>query len=444
MSYQEIAQKKLEEILLHFEKPSKFYKILFVFFSLVVLIGFYALYVQIDQGHAVTGMRDNVVWGIYIVNFIFFIGISYAGAMISGILHLLDVEWRKPIIRIAEMITLISVIIGPIYILFCIGRLDRLPNILFFGRIQSPIVWDVMAITTYLTGSILFLYLALIRDFALLRENNNLGIPKWRKFLYKKLAATYMEDPRQRALLERSLSIMSAIIIPLAVIVHSVLAWIFGMTIRPGWHSTIFAPYFVIAAVYSGTAVLIIAMWVFRKFYHLEEYITEKHFKYVGIILLVLAAIYGYFTFSEYLTVWYGSETWELEVIYKLFDIKDFGLWFYFAAIGGVVIPMIFAGIPFFRSINSITFGSVIAVIGMWIKRYLIIIPTLETPLLPLQDTRPEYVHYHSTWVEWALTFGGIAAFCLFFMIFIQFLPILPAADLAEVTEKKELISEKL
>jgi molybdopterin-containing oxidoreductase family membrane subunit len=237
---------------------------------------------------------------------------------------------------------------------------------------------------------------------------------------------------------------MSALIIPLAILVHSVLAWIFGMTIRPGWHSTIFAPYFVVAAVFSGTAVLIIAMWIFRKFYHLEEYITEKHFKYIGTILLVLAALYGYFTFSEYLTVWYGSETWELEVVYKLFDFSAYGAWFYLAAFVGVLVPMIFTGLPFLRNINTITIGSVVAVICMWIKRYLIIVPTLETPLLPLQDIRPEYAHYHASWVEWSLTAGGMATFCLFFMIFIKFMPIIPVADIAEVSEKKDFISEKL
>ena len=444
MIYEETAQQKLEEISAHFGKPSKFSKGLFVFLILIVLFALYAFVLQIMKGQIVTGMRDYVIWGIYEVNFIFFIGISYAGAMISGILHLLHVEWRKPIIRIAEMITVISVLIGPMYVLLSMGRMDRFMHIFEYGRIQSPIVWDAIAIITYLACSVLFLYLALIRDYALIRDNKVLKIPSFRKKMYTKLAVTYQGIPLQKKLLNRGLTVMSAIIIPLAVIVHSVLAWIFGMTIRPGWHSTIFAPYFVIAAVYSGTAVLIIAMWVFRKYYHLEEYITEKHFKYIGLIMLVLAGLYGYFTFSEYLTVWYGSETWELEVIYKLFDFSDYGSWFYLAAFIGVLVPMLFSGIPFFRTINTITIGAVIAVVCMWIKRYLIIVPTLETPLLPLQDPRPEYVHYHATWVEWSLTAGGVAMFILFFMLFIRFMPIIPVADVSEVPEHKEAITEKL
>ena len=152
-------------------------------FILLMLGGLYGLYVQIVEGHIVTGMRDNVVWGLFIVNFIFFIGISYAGALISGILHLLRVEWRFPIIRIAELITVISTIIGPTYILLCMGRLDRLHHLFLYGRIQSPIIWDVLAISTYLIGSIIFLYLASIRDFAALRDYPFES--KWRYKFYR-------------------------------------------------------------------------------------------------------------------------------------------------------------------------------------------------------------------------------------------------------------------
>jgi molybdopterin-containing oxidoreductase family membrane subunit len=399
---------------------------------LFIFAGIYALAVQVIDGHIVTGMRDNVVWGIYIANFIFFIGISYAGALISGILHLLRIPWRAPIIRIAEMITVISTMIGPSYILLCMGRLDRLHHLALYGRIQSPILWDVLAISTYLTGSIIFLYLASIRDLAALRTYPFKS--KWRHKLYSFLSVDFNGNTLQNQYLDRALNIMSAIIIPLAILVHSVLAWIFGMTLRPGWHSTIFAPYFVVAAVFSGTGVLIIAMWVFRKVYHLESYITKIHFNYLGIILMILGALYAYFTFSEYLTSWYGSETWEMEVLYKLFDYNEYWWWFFFAAILGVLLPIIVILFPKFRTINSITAVSVIAVLALWVKRYLIIIPTLETPLLPLQDMRPEYIHYKVTPIEWMLTFAGVAMFCLLFFLFSKFLPIV---NVVKVTEDK-------
>ncbi len=417
--------------------------------TVFIIGGFYALIVQIVEGHIVTGMRDNVVWGIFIANFIFFIGISYAGALISGILHLLRVEWRTPIIRIAEIITVISTLIGPAYILLCMGRLDRLHHLALFGRIQSPIIWDVMAITTYLIGSIIFLYLASIRDLAALRDYPFKS--KWRNKVYKFLAVNFNGTPKQNRYLDRSLDIMSAIIIPLAILVHSVLAWIFGMTLRPGWHSTIFAPYFVVAAVFSGTGVLIIALWIFRKYYKLESYITKIHFNYLGIILMILGALYAYFTFSEYLTSWYGSETWEMEVLYKLFNPNEYWWWFFFAAIIGVVLPIIVILIPKFRNINSITAVSVIAVLALWVKRYLIIIPTLEAPLLPLQDMRPEYIHYTPTIIEWLLTFAGVALFCMLFFLFSKFMPILPVVKADEgnyaqlrKTVLKRIVKEKM
>ena len=430
---------KTKEIIQEFspqiENFNRRFKILSAILIAIMLFALYAFYMQETKGHVVTGMRDNVVWGLYIANFVFFIGISYAGALISGILHLLKVEWRKPIIRIAEFITVIATVIGPLYILLCMGRLDRLFNLVLYGRIQSPIIWDVIAITTYIIGSFLFLYLAMIRDLALLRDTPGLKVGKFRKWSYKFLAIGYNGTKEQDKQLEESITIMSAIIIPIAVIVHSVLAWIFGMTLRPGWHSTIFAPYFVIAAVLSGTGVLIVAMWAYRKFFHLEKYITKKHFDYLGMILLILAAIYGYFTFSEYLTDWYTSETWNARVLTKLFDYNQYGWWFLFAAVIGILLPIIVIGIPKLRTINSVAAVSFISVLALWVKRYLIIVPTLETPLFPLQDTRIEWVKYSATWVEWALTLGGVATFIFAFMLLSKYVPIIPVSLVSKPTE---------
>ena len=438
MNEDEKTQQNLIAFKPQLEKISKKGIALIVFLSLVILFGLYCLYIQDTKGHIVTGMRDNVVWGLYIVNFIFFIGISYAGALISGILHLLRVPWRTPIIRMAEMITVISTLIGPGYILLCIGRLDRLPNLLFFGRIQSPIIWDVIAITTYLSGSIIFLYLATIRDLAILRDNP-VKVAKWRNPIYRFLSVRYKDTTKQKELLNVVTDLLSIVIIPLAILVHSVLAWIFGMTLRPGWHSTIFAPYFVIAAVYSGTGVLIMVMWVFRKVYHLESHITKIHFNYLAIIMIILGALYGYFTFSEYLTSWYGSIKWDMEVLYRLFNPDQYFLQFVFAVFIGVMVPIIIVTVPRFRNINSIAFAAVIAVFALWVKRYLIIIPTLESPLLPIHDLRPEFVHYSATWVEWSLTFAGIALFILLFYLFSKFVPIIPIVRTGEEKDYSRL-----
>jgi len=409
-----------------------------LFLLAVIGLGVYAFIQQVTKGHIVTGMRDNVVWGIYIVNFIFFMGVSYAGALISGTLHLFRTSWRKPIIRMAEFITIISLLIGPGYILLCIGRLDKLHYLILHGRIQSPITWDVIAISTDIFGCFIFLYLAVLRDLANMRDYEELQLPKWRKKLYHLLALGYTGTEEQRKRLDRATDIMATMVISIAIIVYSVLAWIFSVTLQPGWHSTIFGPYFVIAAVYSGSAVLILAMWFFRKVYHLEHYITKKHFVSVGIIMLVLAAFFGYFTFSDYLTKWYGSEKNDELLIQLLF--KEFYWPFIISNYVGVLLPLLVVGIAKFRTITNITLTSVVVIIALWLNRYLIVIPTLQSPYLPIQDSRMEWSIYSSTWIEWSLTAAGIALFCLLFTLAAKFIPIVSVAGNTQETKPEDVL----
>lgn len=419
----------------HMERTSLRGYIWIAFLVALIALGILALIWQIVFGHEVTGMRDNVVWGVYIVNFIFFMGISYAGALISGTLHLFRTPWRKPVIRMAEFITVISLLIGPCFILLCIGRLDKLHYLAIFGRIQSPITWDVIAISTDLFGCFIFLYLAILRDVARLRDSDWLRLPAWRKKLYKILALGYTGTPEQQQRLNRATDIMAAMVIAIAIIVYSVLAWIFSVTLQPGWHSTIFGPYFVIAAVYSGSAVLIVAMWLFRKIYHLEKYITKKHFVSVGVIMLVLAAFFGYFTFSDYLTKWYGSEKNDEMLIRLLFS--EFYWPFIISNYVGVLLPLIVVGIGKLRNITNITLTAVVVIIALWFNRYIIVVPTLEAPYLPIQDSRPEWISYSATWVEWSLTAAGVAVFLLLFTLASKFVPIIPVSAV-EAADKKE------
>ncbi|HDZ41388.1 MAG TPA: hypothetical protein ENH59_06895 [Bacteroidetes bacterium] len=429
-----ITKKNLvKELTTEIISTSRNWYLLFGVFVLVWAIGIYALIQQIDKGHIVTGMRDNVVWGVYIVNFIFFMGLSYAGALISGVLHLFKSPWRAPVIRFAELITVISLCIGPFFIFFCIGRLDRLPFLFAFPRIQSPITWDVIAIITDLFGCFIFLYLSLIEDFAMLRDTTDISIKPWKKKLYRILALGYVGTKKQHRLLSRAKNVMAAMIIAIAIIVYSVLAWIFGVTLQPGWHSTIFGPYFVIAAVFSGTGLLIIIMQLFRKIYKLEKYITRKHFVNVGVLLLIIAAFYGYFTFSDYLTKWYGSVKMDKILIDKLFE--DYYLMFIFANYLGILIPLIIVGIRKFRTIRNIVIAAVIALLGLWFNRYIIVVPTLETPFLPVQDYRMDFIKYSPTWVEWSLTAAGVAIFGIFMMLVSKIAPLVSISEM-EVSEE--------
>ena len=338
------------------------------------------------------------------------------------------------------MIAVISLVIVPFFIFFCIGRLYRLYFLIIHPRIQSPITWDVIAISTDLVGCFIYLYLAFIEDFATLRDYSELKVPPWRKKLYKILALGYQGTPAQKKAIRTSKKIMAAMIIAIAIIVYSVLAWIFGVTLQPGWHSTIFGPYFVIAAVFSGTGLLIILMWIFRKVYHLEKYITKKHFVNIGVILFIVAAFYGYFTFSDYLTKWYGSIKMDTLLIDKLFS--EYYWMFIFANYIGILFPIIIIAIPHFRTIRGITIGAVIAVIALWVNRYIIVIPTLETPFLPIQDIRADWIKYSPTWVEWSLTFAGISIYCMLFMLASKFVPIISVSEMTEEDTSIESIME--
>ena len=421
------------------EKTTKTSKIWMGVLIAIILVGIYAFFVQLFKGHIVTGMRDNVVWGIYIINFIFFVCLSYSGAFISGILHFFKTPWKNSVSRIVEIITVLSLIIGPIFILLCIGRLDRLHYLFLYPRIQSPITWDIIAIMTDLIGCFIYLYLTFIPDFAILRDNSE-NAPKWRQKVYKFLAINYQDTDEQREKLHKITRTMSAMVIALAIVAYSVLAWIFSLTLQPGWNSSIFAPYFIIAGLYSGIGVIIIAMYLIRKYYNLEHYIRKVHFIGAGIILLVISLLFGYFTFSEYFARWFSHKTHDVDLLNTLFT-RYFWM-FIFANYIGVLVPIVILFFKKLRTIKSITFAAVIAVLGLWFNRYLIVVPTLETPYLPIQDTRPEFIQYTATWIEWALSFAGVAAFILFFILIMKLVPVIPMSGIID-NEREALKNKK-
>jgi len=408
----------------------------------LIAIGIYAFWIQFDQGHTVTGMRDNVVWGIYIINFIFFVGLSYSGAFISGILHFFKSPLKNSVSRIIEIITVLSLVVGPIFILLCIGRLDRLHYLFIYPRIQSPITWDIIAIMTDLIGCFLYLYLTFIPDFAIMRDNISENRAPRKKKLYKFLAIGYQDTEKQRSILKSITWIMSSMIIAMAIVAYTVLAWIFSLTVQPGWNSSIFAPYFIVAGLYSGVGVIIIAMYMIRRYFHLENYIGKIHFNGAGVVLLVLSLLYGYVTFSEYFARWFSHKINDINLLDTLFTRY---FWeFILANYVGIILPIALLFFKKLRTIKNVAIAAVIAVFGMWLNRYLIVVPTLETPYLPIQDTRPEFIHYTATWVEWALSFAGIAAFLLMFTIIIKIVPVVPLSGIVdnerdEATKKVKL-----
>lgn len=408
-----------ENLLASVEKTSTLQRLWITGLLAVFLWGVYAYSVQLRYGLGVTGLRDYASWGIYITNFVFFIGISHVGALMSAILRMLGADWRRPITRMAEAITFSSLFFGGLMPIIDMGRPDRLLNIFIHGRLQSPVLWDILCIGTYLVGSTIFLWLPMIPDIAILRER----AAGWRHRLYTVLAAGWRGTERQHGRLERAIGTMTIIILPIAISVHTVVSWIFAMTLRPGWNSTIFGPYFVVGAIFSGAAAVIIAMAVFRRVYRLEAYIKEFHFQKMAIILMVFAAAYFYFNVNEYLTIGYKMAGAEGELAERLF-FGDWARLFWPVQIVGVLVPLVLLAIPKTRTVRGIVFASVLVVVGAWLKRYVIIVPTMMNPFLGIQGVPWEWAHYSPTWVEWSITAGAFAGFMLLFTVVSKLFPI--------------------
>ncbi|MBI4624353.1 MAG: polysulfide reductase NrfD [Verrucomicrobia bacterium] len=403
--------------------------------SLVFMIaaGLAAYAWQCIHGLKVTGMREYISWGVYMTNFVFFIGVSHAGTLISAILRVTGAEWRRSITRMAEAITVFALMVGAPMVIIDMGRPDRILNVLIHGRLNSPILWDVFSICTYISGSLLYLYVAMIPDLALLAPRGAVWERRtgWQR-VCGWLSLGYRGSPEQRRLLEKALATMAVIIIPVAISVHTVVSWIFGMTLRPGWHSTVFGPYFVIGAIFSGTAAIITAMAIFRKVYHLESLLTERQFQNLGRLMLALNLLYIYFTLAEYLTTWYGALEADQRLVELLMGHGTYGRMFWLWAAFCLFLPALIVMLPLKRNlIPRLVVASILINIGMWIKRYLIIVPTLMTTYIPPESAgvNPSYL---PTWVEWTVTLGGLATFLLLFTLFAKVFPIISIWETVE------------
>jgi molybdopterin-containing oxidoreductase family membrane subunit len=394
--------------------------------GLLGFAGLAAWLVQLRRGLSVTGLNVPVYWGLYITHFVFFIGISHAGTLVSAILRLSNAEWRRPITRAAEVITVLVLFFGMGCILLDLGRPDRALFVLRHANLRSPLLWDVISVTTYLVASTLYLYLPLIPDVALLRDH----LPR-RRWLYRPLALGWTGTPRQRRILHRAISVMAVLVIPIAVSVHTVVSWVFAMTVQPMWHSTIFGPYFVVGAIFSGIAAIILAMAIVRRAYRLEEYLKPIHFNNLGLLLLVMALLWSYFTFAEFLTTYYGAEPSHMAVFLSKTEGRFAGE-FWTMIVACFVVPVALLAR---RRTRSTVWGTVVAAlsveIGMWLERFLIVVPSLSVPRLPM-----EAAPYAPSWVEWSLFTAFVAVFILLYAVFTKLFPIVSIWEVREGRER--------
>jgi len=402
-------------------------KILWGVLALLLLAGVAAYVRQYMLGLGVTGLNRPVYWGVYITNFVFFIGLAHSGTFISAILRVAGQSWRAPLTRAAEAITLFSLPFGVAAILADMGRPERVLNLIFYGRYQAPLLWDITAVGLYLLSSIVFMYLSLLPDIALCRDRLE-EVPSWQKRFYRILAFGWNGHPEQFRRLERVLDGMAIFMTMLVVTVHTVVSWVFGMTLQPGWHTALIGPFFLLGAILSGTAAVVIVLSILRRVYHLEQILPTSLFNSLRKLLITFTLGWLYMMIAEYLTAGYGSVTEEMRVLNDKFS-GGYALMFWSMTALVFLLPLLIFILRGKNRIGWMVFASILINIGMWIERYIVIVPTEISPRLFSVLAQGSY---RPTWTEGILTLSFFAGMALLYALFTRFFPIIPIWETAD------------
>lgn len=437
MIEEETKVKIVYDLTKHIRLDRRFY-IWMGFLTVCLVFCLYAYSNQLNIGLGVTGMRDYISWGIYVSNFVFFVATSLIGMLISSVLGLIGQKWIIPISRIAEIIAFTFASVAGLVIITDMGRPERLMYIFIYGQFQSPVVWDLTLVILYFLITMGLYFVPAIPDIAIL-NNENKNFPRWQKKLYQKLSFNWNGTRTQKSLLMKTTKLLLLLAIPVAFGIHTVTSWLFALTPRPGWNSTIFGPYFIAGAFVTGVSALIIVTVILRKIFRLEEYITQLHFDKLARLLLLVSLIYLYFNVNEYLVSSYNVKKGEAVLLHELFSGR-YSVLYWLVQIAGVLLPAILPLFKFFRKNTSILILSILVLVASWFKRYLIIIPTMENPLLPIQNVPGNFIYYKPTEVEIAVTAGTIVIVIMFISILAKIFPVIPVNQILEEMKSETLV----
>ena len=394
-----------------------------------------AVTVLLYTGIGIWGNNQPIAWSFDIINFVWWIGIGHAGTLISAILLLMRQKWRNSINRFAEAMTLFAVMCAGMFPLLHTGRpwvaywLTPYPNVMgLWPQFRSPLVWDVFAVTTYLTVSALFWYVGLIPDFGTLRDKAK---KKWVAIVFGILAMGWRGAARHWDRYEKAYLILAGISTPLVLSVHSIVSLDFAVSIVPGWNPTLFPPYFVAGAIYAGFAMVLILAIPVRKWYQLEHLITMKHMDWMAKIMLATGLIVAYGYVSEVFYAYYSGSVWEIYLIQNRMT-GPYAVLFWSLWLCNIVIPNLFLWIPKMRrNLTVLMFVSIVISIGMWLERFVIIPMSLHRDYLP-----GSWGMYYPT--KWDfMMFGGTIGFFFFMMfLFIRFLPAINIFEMKDLLWK--------
>jgi molybdopterin-containing oxidoreductase family membrane subunit len=405
--------------------------------SFAIMVVCFAMIIYLmSTGVGVWGLMIPVAWAWDITNFVFWIGIGHAGTLISAILFLLRQKWRTSINRAAEAMTIFAVMCAGIFPLIHIGRiwlgwwLLPLPNAnSIWPQFRSPLLWDVFAVSTYFTVSLLFWYMGLIPDLAVMRDRAK---SKVRQVLYGLFSLGWTGSNRHWSNYEKAYLLLAGLSTPLVLSVHSIVSFDFAVSQLPGWHTTIFPPYFVAGAIFSGFGMVLTLMLPMRTICHLEEIITVRHVELMCKVILGTGSIVGYAYGMEFFIAWYGGNPFELYA----FQNRAFGpyAWAYWIMVScNVICPQLFWSKRLRTNVVFVFIISIFVNIGMWFERFVIIVTSLHRDYMP-----SNWAYYSPTWVDIWQFVGTFGLFMTLFLLFMRFLPAIAIGEVKGVTPQAD------
>ena len=427
-----------DDIIRMLDKPTFKWWALFLPTLFFVGFGLFCFVYQVYSGLGVAGYRHPVFWGVYITNFVFWVGIAHSGTLISAILYLFRANFRMSIYRIAEAMTVFAVLTAGLFPIIHLGRpwnfywLFPYPNQReLWVNFKSPLVWDVFAVSTYLTVSALFFFIGMIPDIAAVRDRVT-EAP--RKIIYSILSLGWKGSNWEWLHYTRAYLFFAAFATPLVLSVHSVVSWDFAMSNLPGWHTTIFAPYFVAGAIFSGLGMVIMLTVPIRKIFHLEDYITLDNYDGMAKLLMLTSGIIGYAYGAEFFMAWYSGNPAEWGQYYYRIT-GEYAIFYWIMIVCNVVIPIPLWFKSVRRNLKILFIMSIFINIGMWFERFNIIVISLSHGFDPAA-----WGIYKPSWVEVGITVGSFAWFLMFFLLFLKTLPAVSIAEMKEIlpVPKKE------
>lgn len=408
-------------------------------FSLVMVL-MYVITWLLLKGIGIWGVNIPVAWGFAIANFVWWIGIGHAGTLISAILLLLKQKWRTSINRFAEAMTLFAVACAGLFPLLHLGRpwdfywLIPYPNTMsLWPQFRSPLIWDFFAVATYFTVSLIFWYQGLIPDVAALRDRARRPLPR---LFYGVLSLGWRGSAIHWKYYETGYYLLAALATPLVVSVHSIVSMDFAVAIVPGWHSTIFPPYFVAGAIFSGFALVMTLAIPLRKFYGLEQFVTMSHLENMAKVLLATGLVVAYGYFEETLMAWYSGNLYEW-YIYKDRAFGNYGFAFWTLLLCNVVLPQTFWFRKARTNVTWLFIASLLVQLGMWTERVVIVVQSLHRDFMP----SAWHMYFPTVW-DWAALAGTIGLFTALFFLFIRLLPMISIHEVQDLARETGSLRE--